>query len=208
MFTAKPNASNAWKDIVENARFLREGVRTEVGNGKRTLFWYHNWATTQPLCSIATSDIPPQLEDATVAELWDTVTGWKWELFTHCLPEATLKIITSNELKPREENKDQMVWTGSSYGNFSLKSVIAIIRREVENERDSFWDLVWQINLPHKINFFLWLVAQARPALYATLLRKQHYTYSGIAFWQDQYGAHLSRIPNKPRSYQTIEKLA
>lgn len=46
MFTAKPNASNAWKDIVENARFLREGVRTEVGNGKRTLFWYHNWATT------------------------------------------------------------------------------------------------------------------------------------------------------------------
>jgi len=53
-----------------------------------------------------------------------------------------------------------MVWTGSSYGNFSLKSVIAIIRKEAENERDSFWDLVWQINLPHKINFFLWLVAQ------------------------------------------------
>ncbi|KAJ8441406.1 LOW QUALITY PROTEIN: hypothetical protein Cgig2_002365 [Carnegiea gigantea] len=105
--------------------YLREGVGTEVRNGKRTLFWYHNWVTAQPLCSIATLDIPPQLEDAT--ELWDATLGWKWELFAHCLPEATLKIIASNELQPREENEDQLVWTGLSHGNFSLKSAIAII---------------------------------------------------------------------------------
>ncbi|KAJ8452595.1 hypothetical protein Cgig2_004931 [Carnegiea gigantea] len=118
MFTAKPNASNAWKGIVENAWNLREGVRTEVGNGKRTLFWYHNWATAQPL--------------------------------------------SSNELQLGDENEDQMVWSGSSHGNFSLKSAIAIIRKEAENERDSFWDFVWQRNLPQRINFFLWLAAHER----------------------------------------------
>jgi len=43
MFEPKADASDTWRRILENAKFLKEGVRAEVGNGKKTLFWYHNW---------------------------------------------------------------------------------------------------------------------------------------------------------------------
>ncbi|KAJ8450039.1 hypothetical protein Cgig2_029401 [Carnegiea gigantea] len=122
IFTAKPNASNAWKGIVENAKYVREGMRTEVGNGKRTLLWYHSWATAKPLCSSATSDIPPHMEEMTVEELWNETSGWKWDLFGHCLPRAALKRIASFELQPGDENEDQLVWNRSSHGNFSLNT--------------------------------------------------------------------------------------
>ena len=127
MFTTKSNASNAWKGLVENAKYIREGKRTEVGNGKCTLFWYHNWAIAKPLCNFAISDIPPYLEDATVDELQDVATGWKQDLFAHCLPDDALKIIAFNELQPKEDNEDQMAYNGASHANFYMKSALAII---------------------------------------------------------------------------------
>lgn len=45
MFIQKTDASNAWGGITDNGKFLGTGVKSEVGNGKWTLFWYHNWAT-------------------------------------------------------------------------------------------------------------------------------------------------------------------
>ncbi|KAJ8428721.1 LOW QUALITY PROTEIN: hypothetical protein Cgig2_020942 [Carnegiea gigantea] len=143
MFTTKSNASNAWKGMVENAKYIREGMRTE--------------AIAKPLCNIAISYVPSHLEDAT-----DVATGWKWDLFAHCLPDDALKIIASNELQPEEDNEDQMVWNGFSHGNFCLKSTLAIIRKEAENDRDSFWEVIWQRKIPQKINFFLWLAAHER----------------------------------------------
>lgn len=49
MFNPKPNMSNVWNGITENAKLLGEGTRIAVGNGARTLFWDHKWATSKPL---------------------------------------------------------------------------------------------------------------------------------------------------------------
>ena len=46
MFEPKAEASNTWRGILENTKHLKHGIKTEVGNGNKTLFWYHNWIDT------------------------------------------------------------------------------------------------------------------------------------------------------------------
>ncbi|KAJ8449185.1 hypothetical protein Cgig2_027187 [Carnegiea gigantea] len=162
IFVAKPKASNAWKGIIENANYIRDGIRAEVGNGKRTLFWYHNWAIAKPLCSVAIGPIPPQLEDATVSELWDVNTGWQWDLFAHVLPGDILSTIASYELQPSNDSEDQLVWNSSSHGDFTLKFALAHIQNRDQSARDPFWATIWKGNIPLRINFFLWLAAHER----------------------------------------------
>ncbi|KAJ8429765.1 hypothetical protein Cgig2_006456 [Carnegiea gigantea] len=83
MYQSKTDALNAWRGILENMQFLKKGMRTKISNGHKTLFWYHNWD--------AVKDIPPNIQDNTVIEIWDIHAGWKWNLIVDLLPEMTLK---------------------------------------------------------------------------------------------------------------------
>lgn len=49
--------------------------------GMTTLFWEHKWETNHTLRELATQDIPADLSDAILAELWDSEYGWKWDEF-------------------------------------------------------------------------------------------------------------------------------
>ncbi|KAJ8446495.1 hypothetical protein Cgig2_027457 [Carnegiea gigantea] len=42
MFRPKIDASNAWRGITDNAKFIRMGVKLEINNGEWNLFWYDN----------------------------------------------------------------------------------------------------------------------------------------------------------------------
>lgn len=75
--------SNVWSGITENAIFISEGAKVAVGYGVHTLFWDHSWATNKPLRHYATTEVPHDIEGATVEEIWDKVYGWKWDVFAN-----------------------------------------------------------------------------------------------------------------------------
>ena len=162
MFEPKADASNTWRGILENTKHLKHGIRTEVGNGNKTLFWYHNWIDTNPLCQHTTQQIPTQLQDHTVGEMWEGSSGWKWNLFADLLPDNILQKIASVEINPQESTKDQFVWDGASHGGFSTKTAINYIRGDAPTQADPMWTLIWASQVPHRIRFFLWLVGHER----------------------------------------------
>ena len=49
MFNPKVGMSNVWKGITDNAQVQCEGMRTSVGDRKKTLFWDHKWVSNTPL---------------------------------------------------------------------------------------------------------------------------------------------------------------
>jgi len=61
--------------ILGSAKLLRHGIRVEVGNGKQTSFWHHNWILNKPLSQMTTSPIPSSLENLTVNDCWDENNG-------------------------------------------------------------------------------------------------------------------------------------
>lgn len=91
MFIQKTDASNACGCITDNGKFLGMGVKSEIGNGK---FWYHNWATNLSLIKFYTRSLPPNIEDAMIEESWN-----KWKLLACLLPENSLKLSASFEMR-------------------------------------------------------------------------------------------------------------
>ena len=127
--------------ITENFKIVQRGAQFEVGNGGTALFWQHSWALHQPLTTYALSEILPQEKDRTVAD-WDTELGWRWEHFAAYLPDNILNTIKSFFLSPGTENEEQLVWDRASDGNFSLKSVLGLIRNNDQGETSPIWQLV------------------------------------------------------------------
>ncbi|KAL2898047.1 hypothetical protein RDABS01_039829, partial [Bienertia sinuspersici] len=162
MFKATTNMSNVWSGIIENAGTIRKGSSIAVGNGQRTLFWDHSWATDLPLSSEAIQTIPESIEGATVSEMWDASTGWKWDLFGDYLPSDILKRIASHELVEDMEAGDLVYWKGSTHGKFSIKYALKIIRNEESPSSNNQWELVWRAPVQQRIRAFMWLLMHDR----------------------------------------------
>lgn len=48
MFKEK-NVSNAWRGIMSSVDIVRKGMNMAVGNGQKTFFWHHKWASDKTL---------------------------------------------------------------------------------------------------------------------------------------------------------------
>lgn len=162
MFQPKLGMSNVWKGITDNARFLCEGMRVAVGDGNRTLFWSHKWVTNTPLSNLAIQPVPRELEGATVNEMWDSITGWKWESFAPFLHQDTLKLIQAIELKEDAELGDLIYWQSGNKGKFSIKSALSIMRNVTDSLDQTCWDLIWTAPVQQRIRAFLWVACHDR----------------------------------------------
>ena len=106
MFQARNNAFNAWRGIMSNIDVVRKGINMVVGNGAKTFFWHHKWATNRPLIEMAILEPPLQLQDATVKELWSPQVGWMFDRFANFLPADALQKIMAYELIEEEDVVD------------------------------------------------------------------------------------------------------
>ena len=75
----KRAASNAWRGMVASQHILKQGTRTRVYNGLKTLFWRDTWLGDTPLIDLAYTDIPLVDFYKLVQDYWNCMTGWKWE---------------------------------------------------------------------------------------------------------------------------------
>lgn len=195
MFTPKPGSSNVWRGITENAKVLGEGMSTAVGNGTRTLFWDHKWATSEPLSRLVTTPIPVELEGATVEEMWEHSQGWKWEVFGPYLPQETLKLIQAHELHNDPNIGDLIYWKKGAKGKFTIRSALSIMRNESDNLDDDFWELVWTAPVQQRIRAFLWIISHDRLMGNANRY-KRHMTDDPkcyICGWNEETTLHIIR---------------
>lgn len=108
MFKDKVDASNAWKGILKNVDTLKKGISMAVGDGRKTLFWQRRCATDEPLITLAGPTPPLEIQDDTVDEMWDTNSGWKYDIFADFLPASVLSIIASHELTEDDNVVDEV----------------------------------------------------------------------------------------------------
>ena len=164
MFQMKQNASNAWRGIMSNIDVVRKGINVAVGNGAKTFFWHHKWATTRPLIELAIREPPLQIQDVTVNELWDPQVGWLYDKFANFLPVDALQKIAAFDLIEDAEAIDEVYWNGSPSGGFTLGSAMKLVQANAETELaiDKNWKEIWQLAVPQRIRFFMWLSYQDR----------------------------------------------
>ncbi|KAK9671970.1 hypothetical protein RND81_12G067000 [Saponaria officinalis] len=128
MFQPKLNMSNVWSGITSQAKIINMGSSMVVGNGRETLFWDHSWVDSGCLIDKAIAPVPDSILGATVSEMWDETSGWKWDEFSNFLPDEELKKIVSYSLSPNPYLEDSLFWNGTSHGKFSIKSALVFMK--------------------------------------------------------------------------------
>ncbi|XP_074318679.1 uncharacterized protein LOC141655501 [Silene latifolia] len=91
----------------------------------------------------------------------------KYVLDNFCLASGEkeeLQKIAAYTLSPEPYMEDTLHWNGTTHGQFSIKSALAIIRSHDDIPVNNFtaWPLIWKLPVQQRIRFFIWLSAHDR----------------------------------------------
>ena len=162
----KPWASFAIQVHPAVHSFFSIAIKSEVGNGRNTLFWTDRWLHGQRL-----DDLVPNLFGAISSRarkrtVQDALTDQRWvrdirgALSLAVLREylALWDLLSNFVLHPDIE--DTHVWKFSPSGKYSAKSAYESLFIGATSFRP--WERIWKSWAPNKCKFFMWLAAHNR----------------------------------------------
>lgn len=77
------------------------------------------------------------------------------------IPSHLLTKIRNIQLNGSRE-EDKIVWKGSKGGIISSKSFFQFLSKEDDEQPDFNWNIIWKLDCPQKLRFFMWLVVHGR----------------------------------------------
>ncbi|KAJ8427611.1 hypothetical protein Cgig2_010873 [Carnegiea gigantea] len=120
-----------------------------IENDHQTLFWKHRWVAEQPLAEVANQPASKETQDRTIAEYWQSGSGWRWGAFEGLLPTDMLN---------HSGIQDEIFWGKASSDLFSFKTELEILEDECPATADRKWKIVWRLKAPQKMKAFIWLI--------------------------------------------------
>ncbi|CAL1400519.1 unnamed protein product [Linum trigynum] len=171
-------SSFSWQSFYHAADIVRKNCAMNVSNGRRTKFWTDCWVLQVPLINLAVAEIPMEIREWRVIDLWDPDQGWKVTEFEHLLPQATVDSIRSVLVDPMSTEDDTLIWKESSNGTFTTKSPYKSMDNPEQGYPDALWKKIWRLNTPERVRTFIWIAAKG--CLATNSVRKyRHLTEDG-----------------------------
>ena len=153
-----------WKDINKETAMLKQHSYFVAGDGKRFRFWKDTWCGTEPLSETFHNIYTmAATKDAYLEDLWDwSREEGRWNsTFLRSFNDWEINdvlnlLATIHRVRLNPDRKDNMVWSLSKSGIFTIKSCYdKLMGGMVENFPRK---LILNNCIPTKINFFAWEV--------------------------------------------------
>ncbi|KAL6140699.1 hypothetical protein ACLB2K_058995 [Fragaria x ananassa] len=152
------NCSPTWTAIVSGASLLNKGMRWRIGNGCTAKFWSDKWSPCGILSDLALIGSNIDLH-ATISEFW--IEGsWNLPLLYLSLPPEVVDIIFAIPIS-QCDLQDKIMWGGTSYGVFSVKSAYRLLCDDYDFQSYP-WLKNWSLNIPPKLKIFLWTFVSSK----------------------------------------------
>jgi len=136
------------------------GIRWVVGNGRKVIFWEDQWLGNTSLAILFWPlYVLNEQQGNTISDVWN---GEELQLsFRRNVSERLMLMwqalsSVGDSIRLTEE-EDTILWSFSSNGHYSVQSLYAIINHR--GVTPVFIHAVWKLNIPPKLQFFLWLLA-------------------------------------------------
>ncbi|CAL1407011.1 unnamed protein product [Linum trigynum] len=149
-------SSFTWASLAKASSILNKGCAWNIKNGKGTKFWLDPWVLQVPLKEMVTGDIPPDLEEAAVANFTGVDGSWRTELFSNLLPSEIHQKILSIAVGKLSQEEDRLFWSGTADGRFSTKSAFALLTQRPPDPSEKIWKTIWRLPVPERIRTFMW----------------------------------------------------
>ena len=153
-----------WKEICEEALFLRNHCSVKIGDGSKARFWEDWWCGEAPLCSSFPSLYRlANSKGAKVAEFWvasGSGEGWNFSFGRHFqgweLEEVQGFLATVNPQSINPNLTDRLWWKKEKNGSFSVKTCFELL--EGGSQQSVPIKMLWNPTVPTKVGFFAWEV--------------------------------------------------
>ena len=182
----KPHHSWFWRNIIKQGNpKLREG-RWWVGKGLDIPLNHPDWfqCPTQNLQN-------PNLLTGTVADLIDHNTGvWKADLVRAVYLFLQCSEILSIPISKTGGVSDKLLWKYSRSGEYKVKNAYNLLLKDSTQTSHHYhrptqfppevWNLIWKVNVPHKVGLFVWKLMHDSLPAYLTLRNRGIPTTSSL----------------------------
>ena len=157
--------SYAWRSILSARSVLKMGMWWHIGDGHSVRIMEDSWLlfsfSNTPL---SVRNIVDKNERVSIL-INVVIHSWDVDIVQALFSPWEARVITSILLPPRSK-LDQLFWSESKLGRFSVKSAYYMqLKCHVEDKegecsllgRDrKFWKFLWSLSLPLKIKAFMW----------------------------------------------------
>ena len=124
---ANSRDSVLWKSICREWEVVNQNVSWNLGNGRHILFWTDKWLENYgPLSTIVTPEARVDTLNYIVADMVDSRSNWKWELFAHLLPTNIVMSIAGHIPPMQNTTEDSVVWNHTSDGRLSVRTAYTV----------------------------------------------------------------------------------
>ncbi|KAM2632785.1 hypothetical protein EV1_023480 [Malus domestica] len=179
------NTSWGWKGIFEGRMVLQHGVRWRVGDGESINIRKDPWLPTPTTFLANPLD---SLEEIKVRDLIDPISkSWKEEVISAGFNRDEARKILSIPLS-KSGCLDRLVWHYTVNGDYSVKTGYGVAMNLMENgalgrkgrgapsehrKNKLIWKMIWTLQVPNKIKFFIWKCCNKALAVQHNLQRRQ-----------------------------------
>lgn len=146
----------------------------------------------------------PNLLTGTVADLIDHNTSvWKADLVRAVYPFPQCSEILSIPISKTGAVSDKFLWKHSSSGEYKVKNVYNLLLKDSTQTSHhhhgptqfppGVWNLIWKVNVPHKVGLFVWKLMHDCLLTYLTLRNRGISTTSSCPLYkkEDESTSHL-----------------
>ncbi|KAL0451733.1 UNVERIFIED_CONTAM: Retrovirus-related Pol polyprotein from type-1 retrotransposable element R2 [Sesamum latifolium] len=159
------NPSFTWRSILLSQQIVQAGLRWRVGNGNTIRVWDDPWLL-RPFLFRAISPHGPELAHLKVCDLIDADTkDWNNDLIRIIFWQEDANLILDLSLS-FQNGDDFFGWHHTANGKFSVRSAyhVAVSLNNMKQpcssiRSSSFWKLIWNCKIPHKVQVFCWRLA-------------------------------------------------
>lgn len=153
-----PANSWTWKMLLQLRPLAQKFIKSIVGNGLKTSFWFDQWTFLGPLINLLSSNGPRSTGIPITATVTDMCNSYGWKLRApRSKAVVTLHTYLATILIPSEvTNEDSTGWFGndSSCNGFSTSKTCEEVRPR--QDKKDWSDLVWYKGSVPKHAFYIW----------------------------------------------------
>ncbi|CAL9010471.1 unnamed protein product [Prunus brigantina] len=196
---ARQVCSTTWRSIIHGIQLLMQGMCWRIGQGDSVKFWEDNWVTDAPLMQQAGALTIP---DSNCPVSSFSKNGW-WDIdkLRGVLCEDLVQQVISVPVGFLGSLPDTQIWKGSANGDFSVKSAYSLFFGGCSTP-DSCWKSLWSLNVPPKLQYFMWLASQGKILSNDQRVRRQlaFGPSCGFCSWPTETVLHILRDCERARS--------
>ncbi|KAJ1432864.1 ribonuclease H [Sesbania bispinosa] len=142
-----------WQGICSIWKFLEQGCKWIVGDGKNISFWKDSWLGSG---TILGDVVIGAMQSGTISSMINEFGDWNLVQLNQLLPRWALNEVLGTVPPKDDLGPDRIAWGLTSHGCFSTKSAYHLVANNFSGPNHRVWKNLWNCVAPQRLKCFAW----------------------------------------------------